>query len=526
MKLNLEAIRTILSERFKDGYHSLKDIPPPHELYGSVKAAQKIASAIKDGKKITLIGDYDVDGVTSTSLVKLFFDQIPYPLTTIIPNRFSDGYGLSLKILERVSADLIITVDNGINALEAAQICKQKGIELIITDHHTPPTVLPEAYAIVNPKLSSCNYPFKEICGAQVAWLLMAQLKKELSLKIDMSQFLDLLALAIIADVMPLLHINRSIVQAGLKVLQNSARASSVIIREFLNKDIITSEDVAFNIAPRLNSAGRLEDATIAFDFLTASNERDAYKLFNYLSELNTQRKEIEADVTREALELVNEDNNIIVVAQEGWNEGVVGIVAARLAQKFHTPAIVFSIHDGIAKGSARSFAEVNIHELITTQKELLLKFGGHKMAAGLSLEVENLDEFRININKEAQKLQKSDFISSEVHLGELDIGMINHDLLNLLESFEPFGEANRRPTFITKEAQVINITHFGADKSHSKLNLRLHPLDRNSYDILAFREVLEFPEDKKLSCTYSVNKNIFNNKISIQLILDKIISR
>lgn len=523
-KLTLDSIHAVLSARFEDGYHSLKDIPSPSKLLNADKAAKKIAEAIKSKKKITLIGDYDVDGVTSTSLVKLFFNQIPYHIDTIIPNRFSDGYGLSAKVLERVDADLIITVDNGINAIEAAQICKDREIDLIITDHHTPSEILPDAYAIVDPKLQGCTYPFKEICGAQVAWLVMGAVKKELSLDINMGNFLDLLALAIIADVMPLTNINRAMVIAGLKSMSRSKRPSSIIMNEFLNKPSISSEDIAFSIAPRLNSAGRLEDASIAFNFLTAPNENEAYRLFDYLGELNTTRKEIESDVTSEAMERVNQNDKIIVVAGEDWNEGVVGIVAARLVQKFERPAIVLSIHDGVAKGSARSVGNVSIYELIKSQKSHLLKFGGHKMAAGLSLDIENLSMFTKEINIEAEKLSSNDFELEETHLGELEVGMINFDLLNLLDSFEPYGEANKRPQFIAKDAQVLKVSQFGADKSHTKLNVKMNPLDRNSYDILAFREVIDFPESKKVTCIYTLNKNLFNNKINIQLFLNKII--
>jgi single-stranded-DNA-specific exonuclease len=213
----------ILSSRFERDKR-LSEIPNPALLQDGQKAAKRIADAIKSNQRIVLVGDYDVDGVSSTAIMVDFFRQIPYPLTALIPNRFKDGYGVSPTLLERIEADLIITVDNGISAIEAADICKQKGIELIITDHHTPGEILPDAYAIVNPKLSTCPYPFKDICGAEVAWLLLALLKKELELDIDMRQFLDILAIAIIADIMPLIDINRTIVKEGLRLLQNSSR--------------------------------------------------------------------------------------------------------------------------------------------------------------------------------------------------------------------------------------------------------------------------------------------------------------
>ncbi|MEO1937940.1 MAG: single-stranded-DNA-specific exonuclease RecJ, partial [Sulfurimonas sp.] len=346
----------ILSSRFREE-KKLSHIPNPSLLHDADRAAKRIADAIKNGQKITLVGDYDVDGVSSTAIMVDFFRQIPYPLEAIIPNRFHDGYGLNPSVLERISNDceLIITVDNGISAIEAGKICKERGIDLIITDHHTPSERLPEAYAIVDPKLKECSYPFKEICGAEVAWLLLALVKKELALQIDMRQFLDILAIAIIADIMPLVDINRTLVKEGLKLISISNRPASVIIRDFLNKSNITSEDIAFQIAPRINSAGRLEDASIALEFFTAPDTATAYKQFELLGQLNELRKETEAQTTKEAIEAVRQEDSIIVVAGEDWHEGVVGIAASRLVDKFERPAIVLSINEAGAKGSARS---------------------------------------------------------------------------------------------------------------------------------------------------------------------------
>jgi len=452
-----------------------------------------------------------------------FFRQIPYPLEAIIPNRFRDGYGVSPTILERIDTDLVITVDNGISAVEAAKICAERGIELIITDHHTPGETLPEAFAIVNPKLQSCEYPFKEICGAQVAWLLLALLKKELQLSIDMKQFLDILAIAIIADIMPLIDINRTLVKEGLKLLVHSSRPSSIVIRDFLNKSAVSSEDIAFMIAPRLNSAGRLEDASIALEFFTAPDTHTAFKQFELLGQLNDLRKETEAETTLCAINSVNVDDTIIVVSGEGWHEGVVGIVAARLVDKFGKPAIVLSCENGVAKGSARSIADVNIYELIKENEQLLTKFGGHKMAAGLGLREEDIATFREAINASASKLNPQDFIPQEQVTGILSADDIDLELLDLLESFEPFGEANPRPTFLLKDAEVVSIKLMGKDKSHSRIEVRQHQHDRKTIELIVFRKVFEMPENRKLSCSYSVAKNEFNNRVTVQLLINKI---
>jgi single-stranded-DNA-specific exonuclease len=521
--LTKQNLYELLSSRFESEDKRLSQIPNPSLLQDADKSAKKIADAIRENKKITLVGDYDVDGVSSTAIMVDFFRQIPYPLEAIIPNRFRDGYGVSPTVLERVDADLVITVDNGISAIEAARICKEKGIDLIITDHHTPSDTLPDAFTIVDPKLASCKYPFKDICGAQVAWLLLALVKKELQLSIDMRQFLDILAIAIIADVMPLIDINRTLVKEGLKVLMNSNRPASIVIKDFLNKSSITSEDIAFQIAPRINSAGRLEDASIALDFFTASDTYKAYKQFELLGQLNELRKETEAEATKEAITDANPDANVIVVAKENWHEGVVGIVAARLVDKFGKPAIVLSIEEGVAKGSARSIGEVSIYELIKANEQLLTKFGGHKMAAGLGLLEKDIDEFRDAINESASKLDPNDFIPNEKISGILSTDDIDLNLITLLENFEPFGEANPRPSFLIKDAQVVSIKLMGQDKSHSRIEIRQFAHDRKTIELVAFRTVFEMPQDRKITCSYTVAKNEFNKRVSTQLLINKI---
>jgi len=522
-RLDKEGLRRLLSRRFEGERSRLGDIPAPELLKDATKAVRRIAEAIRSGQRITLVGDYDVDGVTSTALTTLFFRQIPYPLDVVIPNRFTDGYGVSPRLLERIDADLVITVDNGISAIEAAAICKARGIDLIITDHHTPGSVLPDAFAIVNPKQGDCTYPEKEICGAQVAWLVMAALKRELGCDIDMGQFLDFLALAIIADVMPLRGINRAIVRAGLEQMMRNDRPASVIIREFLNKSRLTSEDIGFQVAPRLNSAGRLEDASLALNFLIAEDPASAYSAFELLDRLNQLRKATEAEVTDTAAVQVDETDRIIVVASAGWHEGVVGIVAARLVQRFGKPAIVLSIEGNRAKGSARSIGDIDIYELIRANEALLEKFGGHKMAAGLSLPADSIDAFRRAVNVSAVSLRPEAYLPAESVLGELESDAIDFELLQILESFEPYGEGNPRPRFLIRDAEVVGIKRFGSDFSHSRINLRFRPHERVTHELLAFRQCVDFPADRTMTCSYTVAKNEFNGRISLQIMLERI---
>jgi len=522
--LDRSSIETLLKARFDGKEKRLSQIPDPSLLRDAKKGAKRVASAILNKERIAVVGDYDVDGVVSTAIMVDFFKCIDYPLQTIIPNRFSDGYGVSPSVLERIDADVIITVDNGITAHQAAQICKERGIDLIITDHHTPPQTLPSAYAIIDPKLDDCDYPFKEICGAEVAWLFLALLKRELRADVDMRSFIDILCIAIIADIMPLVDINRTLVREGLKEIMRSPRPAAIIIRDFLNKSRITAEDIAFMIAPRINSAGRLEDASIALDFLTASTTYEAYEQFERLSSLNELRKEMEAEAVNEALELVGEsEDDIIVVAKEGWHEGVVGIVASRLVDRLKRPAIVLSIDGEYAKGSARSIGDVDIFSLIDANRDLLEKFGGHKMAAGVSLATKNIEIFKKALNKDAKKIPKEAFVPKDEIFGILPGEIIDFELVDLLESFEPYGEANARPKFLAKEAEVVAVQSFGADKSHSRIILKLHPDDTKTHEFTLFRRVIDPEEISHITCSYTISKNEYNNRISIQLLVSQI---
>lgn len=520
--ISYEQIESTLLSRFEGKFHKLSDIPDPSLLKDGQKAAQRIAHAVKNSENITIVGDYDVDGVTSTAIMIEFFRLINYPLTTIIPNRFTDGYGISPNVMKRVQADLIITVDNGINANAAADICKQRGIDLIITDHHTPSPVLPDAFAIVDPKLSDCPYPFKEICGAQVAWLVLALVKKELQADVNMSSFLDLLSIAIIADVMPLISINRAMVQSGLKRIGQAYRPSMMALCSYLNKEVVTAEDIGFQIAPRINSAGRMDDASHALDFLTATDPEVAFEALEKLDRLNIYRKDVEANATNEAIEMVNSTDDIIVVAHKNWHEGVVGIVASRLVDMFGKPALVLAITNGIAKGSARSIGDVNLHELLVLSDSHLDKYGGHKMAAGMSLDETKLDAFRAEINAHAAKLDKSLFIPKDQIMGELYAQDIDFKLMSMIENFEPFGEGNLRPKFMMKDVKANFVKRMGKDKMTLGFSVD-SPYEQYGLKAVAFRNSDALENGQKLSFSYTLNKNEFRDKVSIQLMLDKL---
>ena len=519
-QLTKAKVEALLAARFDDGFKELKDLPNPFDLHDMDRAADRIVRAIRNNERIAVVGDYDVDGVVSSALMEEFFEIIGYPVEVVIPNRFVDGYGVSPGILERIDADVVVTVDNGITAFEAAEVCRRRGIDLIITDHHTPSDTLPDAYAIVNPKKELCSFAYPEICGAQVAWFLIGALKQHLGLDIRMGRFLDLLALAIVADVMPLTSINRPLVRKGLDMLSSSGRPAFEAVRSSLGKQNFSAEDIGYGIAPRINSAGRMEDASIALKFLRARTLEEASRGWLTLDTLNQMRRQEEMETTEAAIAMANPDDAVIVVAQEGWHEGVVGIVASRLVDRFKKPAIVLSVENGRAKGSGRSVGDVDLFALLDRSKEFLTGFGGHPMAAGLSLDIGRLDDFRAALHKEASKLDPELFVPKEHLLGELPMHEIDWELMEILQRYEPYGEANQRPRFLIRDVEVVEARPIGMEKNHLKLFLRdgrqtLHAVQ------FGYDKPVQAGERITLSGTLQINE--YNERKSIQLMVHQI---
>lgn len=545
--INYKMLDKILNTRFKDdGFLSLKDLPFPSTLKDMTKATNRIIKAINNKEKIVLIGDYDVDGVVSTTIMKIFFNHIQIDLKTIIPNRFKDGYGLSPKIIEQIKDyDLIITVDNGISALEASILAKKLNIELIITDHHIVPLTPPIAHSIINQKQDDCGFPFDEICGAQIAWYLIASLNSKLNSNINTKQLLELVSIAIIADVMPLLHINRAMVISGLKTLNQSSTPSILALKEHLKIEIFTSETIGFFIAPLLNSAGRMEDASYAFDFLLSKNIQDARENLLKLIEFNTDRKEVEANITKEAIKQVSRGNPLwlplIIVYGENWHEGVVGIVASRVSNHFKKPAIILSKNGDKLKGSGRSYGECDLFDIVNQSKELLLGFGGHKMAVGLAININNFDAFKNSIQQNYKNKNYSQELKDEDLIGKLDFDLIFKNssevtalaspktLINIIEKYAPYGNSNTNPKFITTNVKVISSQKIGVDKNHLKLTLQqlgygLEP-PSNIINAIKFRDDSDIKPNSIIDIKYTINKNIFRGKISLQLMIDEIIT-
>ena len=521
-KLTKKDIRDILSSRFEDDKCTkLEDLPKPSIFKDIDKATQRIVKAIKSGENIAIVGDYDVDGVISSVILSTFFDDIGVVYDLVIPNRFSDGYGLSLDIVKRLNADVIITVDNGISALEPAIYCKENGIDLIITDHHSIPLQVPDAYAIVNPKQEDCSFPNCEICGAQVAWYLVAHIKEKLEIKYNLSSFLDLLCIAIMADMMELKDMNRVMVKRGICALNRSKRPAFEAVKTFFNKKSLQSDEISFLIAPLINSSGRMEDAKFSYNFLKSKSLDDAMDKLEYIVGLNNDRKEEERLLFESSLQYAKEDENIIIAWGEEWHEGIVGIVASRLSKRFKKPAIVFSISGEKAKGSARGVGEVDILSLIEQQKEILLGFGGHKGAAGVALLKKNLPEFRDRMYSAAKTIEESMLKTSVDVLGEIEPSAIDFELLEILEEFEPYGQKNPKPSFILRDIYVKVDRKIGKNQNHLKLILEE---GNNTLESVFFNYDTDVKRGDRISLLFTVSKNDYRGLVTPQLLIREII--
>jgi single-stranded-DNA-specific exonuclease len=523
-KLNKRAIRELLQERFaKDRHTKLSLIPQPFLFKDIKKAAERIKKAMENREKITIVGDYDVDGVISSVVLSEFFDDLNVRYDLLIPNRFLDGYGLNPHILDKINADVIITVDNGISAIEAAKICKERGIDLIVTDHHTPPLTLPNAFAIVNPKQNDCGFPTKEICGAQVAWYLAASIKDVCGFEYDLGKFLDLLVVAIIADMMDLKDVNRAMAKSGLKALNRSKRPAFAAIREVFKKEYFDSDDISFLISPLLNSSGRMEDALFSYGFLRSSSKKEALSRLEEIIDINRRRKEEEKALFETSLEFVREDDSVIVVWGEEWHEGVVGIVASRLVKKFKRPAIVFSQIGDKAKGSARSVNGVDIFSLISKQSHLLLGFGGHFSAAGVLIESQNLEKFRQSVIESAKEMQIDANNPHDDSLGEIEPEEIDFELLGILEEYEPYGQKNPKPSFILKDMIVKSDKFIGKDAQHKKFILQYG--EGRNIEALFFNCPREINRGDVIDIVFYVTKNNFRGLVTPQLTIKDVLS-
>jgi single-stranded-DNA-specific exonuclease len=452
---------------------SLDDLHDPMGLAGMPAALDRILGAIERKERIAIHGDYDVDGVTSTVILRRALELLGADVTHFIPERLRDGYGLQPAAVDRLHADgvrLIISVDCGIRGVEAAQRATALGMDLIITDHHEPDTELPPAFAVINPKRHDCSYPDKNLAGVGVALKLVQGLCARTGHSAWLPAFVKVAAIGTLADVVPLVGENRVIAKLGLGMLSKGPH--KVGLRSLLDVCGLTGKEIdsyhiGFVLAPRVNAAGRMSTPDIAARLLLASDESMAVEARELAEQLNTEnvrRQDEEAGIVAQAKKLVETDleigsRTVIVVAGEGWHRGVIGIVASKLVDAFHRPAIVLSIDEaGIAHGSCRSIPSFSILGALESCAELMIKFGGHKQAAGLTIEASRIRELRSRVNEFADDCLGPDDLRPRLWIdGALAFGAINERITSELNALAPFGAGNPRPVFRTSRVEIVD---------------------------------------------------------------------
>lgn len=445
----------------------LEDIHDPYLMSDMEKAATRVIDAITNNEKICVYGDYDVDGTCSSSLMYLFLKELGANVYVYIPKRLTEGYGLSIAGINQIKddkVDLIISVDCGITAVEEIDYANNFGIDSIICDHHQPKEELPNAYAILDPLKPGCEYPFKFLSGAGVAFKLARAIADKFGKKEMVFKYLDLVALAGAADIVPLTDENRILVRAGIEQINKNPRPGikSLIKIARMEPGNLSAGQIVFTIAPRINAVGRLGDANRAVELFNADNSAEAERLARILESENLERRKIDEVTFSHALELVKQiedfDNELgIVLHHDTWHPGVVGIVASRLVEKYYRPAIMLSSIDGVAKGSARSIPGFDIYSAIEECKDLVVQFGGHKAAAGLEIEVDNIPEFKKRFNEVLKLRLNEDDVIPEIKIdSKISLCEITPKFVRVLDQFAPFGPGNMRPVFLAEDVKVV----------------------------------------------------------------------
>lgn len=447
---------------------SLESLYDPFLMDGMHKASSRVIKAITDNQKICIYGDYDVDGTCSAALLYLFLKELGADVQTYIPNRLTEGYGISIQsidYLKDLGINLIISVDCGITAVEEIEYAKSFGIDTIICDHHQPKEQLPNAYAILDPLKPGDNYPFKYLSGAGLAFKLATAIGDKIGRREMALKYLDLVALAGAADIVPLVNENRILVREGLQIINTNPRPgiSALIKCSRIEPGSLTAGQIVFTIAPRINAVGRLGDANRAVELFSTDDPVKAMELAQIFEDENVKRRSIDEATFSHAVNLVEttvdlENDYGIILHDNDWHPGVIGIVASRLVEKFHRPTIMLTTVDGIAKGSARSIPGFNIYEALQNCEDLLLQFGGHEAAAGLAVELDKIDLFRKRFNEILKQCIKAEDIFPEILIdAKISFSEISPKFIRILEQFAPFGPGNMKPVFLSEKVSVVN---------------------------------------------------------------------
>lgn len=536
--LSLPVAHTLLSRGFTehDAINSFlfstfeRDVAHPSLLKDAEKAVERLLCALTKKEPILVFGDYDVDGITSSALMMRCLMPLGANINFYLPHRVKDGYGLSTKIVERAAANgykVIVTVDNGITAFEPAMRAKELGIDLIITDHHRQHAELPDAYAIVNPNQNECTYPFKSLAGVGVTFKLMSLLYERKEKELPPKAY-ELLLLGTIADVVPLLGENRFWVRHGLQYVNKTESLSFKTLKQNSKfaKPLLSSIDIGFSIAPQINALGRLQDPRQGVKFLIGSDEREVQEVGRILFELNEARKEIErgiiADVQAQIDSgAINLDDNIIIASHTNWPPGVIGLVASRFVGRYGKPTLLFhETKEGIVKGSCRSISEFNMFDALQANKDLLIKFGGHSQAAGLSLKKENLPKLKEKLEEKiAQELTEFD-LKQKIEIDACaNLNDLSQKFIKDLHHLEPFGHENRAPTFMINDVVQVQKPKLLKD-AHVKCSVFADGVIK---PIIFFNrpelyEQLMALDTEPFTLAAHVNENHWNGRVNIEL--------
>ena len=509
---------------------SLDDLHDPFLLKDMDIAVSRIEKAIANNENILIYGDYDVDGTTAVSLVSSYLKTITNHIATYIPDRYGEGYGISTQGID-FAADhdfsLIIALDCGIKAIDKVKYASQKNIDFIICDHHKPGDKLPKAVAVLNPKRKDCSYPFDELCGCGVGFKLIQAINFKKGLDIEnIVNYLDLVSLAIAADIVPIVGENRILAHIGMQVINSNPRVGIHSILKNNIKKEFNIGDLLFYVAPRINAAGRIAHASLSLDLLLESDIEKADKLSKKIDELNTQRREIEKSITKQALDQIeesdNQNRNATVVYHKSWNRGVIGIVASRLIEKHYKPTIVFcKSDDGYLTASARSIKNVDLYEILEQCKTNIVQFGGHKYAAGLTIKEENYDLFKQSFEKAVSKYIKNNLPEQEIIIeSQIKLASITSKFFRILNQFEPFGPGNRTPVFLSKGLSLNGkLNMIGKNKEHIKFSVNQE--SKNSFSAIGFwlsEKCNKIKADEDFSMAYTIDQNTWNGNTTIQL--------
>ena len=512
---------------------TLENLHDPFLMKDMYLAVERIESAIANDENILVYGDYDVDGTTSVSLVSSFLKTITSNIATYIPDRYEEGYGVSyqgIDFAEDNGVSLIIALDCGIKAIEKVTYAKEKGIDFIICDHHKPGDKIPDAVAILNPKRNDCSYPYDELCGCGVGFKLIQAIGSKRGLSIDdLTSYLDLVATAIAADIVPITGENRILAYYGLQVINSHPRNGIKAIIHQLNKKELTITDVVFIIAPRINAAGRIKHGNAAVELLTEESFDAAVEFAKAINEYNADRKELDAQITKEALLQIEQNEEqegfTTVVFDESWHKGVIGIVASRLIEKYYRPTLVFTKSGDKLAASARSVKGFDVYNALNECSEFIEQFGGHKYAAGLTLLPENYQKFKDKFEEVVSKSIDEELLTPEITIDtELDLSEVTPKFFRILQQIGPFGPKNMKPVFKTASVRDNGYgKRVGSDQTHLKLNI-IYGADRKTYNAIGFGlgDKINLIQND-FDIVYALDENEWNGQTSIQLLLKDI---